>query len=108
MAVEAQQSAIKWWKYCQVCEWTGRPMAQDTDVEFCPNCNNPHLSVRIDDHVYNGKRYDARVRNQMGQAIADEVRQNQGRPPAPNDRTNENQQGHQYGPNEDKPFPDPP
>lgn len=78
----------------------------DNDNEICPNCNYPNLNQNIDDHVFNGRRYDLPIQSSKGQAIADEVRQNQGRPPAPPDTEDKSNRGHQYG-NNPKPFPDP-
>ena len=105
------QAGIKWWKYCQVCEWrarlVGNPGDQDNDLVFCPNCNNPRLNVEIDVFVFEGRRYDLPVRSSQGQAIADEVRQNAGRPPAPPDTVNQSNPGHDYG-DGPKPFPPPP
>jgi len=105
------QLGIKWWKYCQVCEWRSKTKGavgqRETDLTVCPNCNNPQLSVEIDDHVFEERRYDVRVRNAKGQAVADEVRQNAGRPPAPPDTEDRSNRGHQYGPGDQRPFPDP-
>ena len=104
MALEEQQG-IKWWKACPVCGWAARTTgaSPENELDQCPNCNNPRLGVLIDDHVFEGNRYDARVRNTTGQAIADEVRQNAGRPPAPPDTTDASSRGHRYGP-EGPPF----
>lgn len=104
-----EQDGIKWWKHCPVCLWAARTRGNPNDNErtTCPNCNNPDLHVEIDDRVFKGQRYDARVRNQRGQDIADAVRQNAGRPPAPQDTTDASNRGHDYGQGP-KPFPDPP
>ena len=106
-----EQKGVKWWKYCNVCEWRARSKGvageRDNANTFCPNCNNPNLGVEIDENVFDEKRYEGRVRNSKGQAIADEARQNQGKPPAPVDTENRSNQGHQYG-NNPKPFPPPP
>ena len=104
----AAQDGIKWWKYCSVCEWAARTAGNpnDNDRTICPNCNNPHLGVRIDDNVFEGKRYDARVRNSKGQATADAARAAAGRPVAPPDTEDRSNSGHNYGQGP-KPFPDP-
>ncbi len=103
------QDGIKWWKHCDVCLWAARTTGapNDNEREFCPNCNNPALSVRIDKNVFEGRRYDLPVQSSKGQAIADEARVNAGQPPAPVDTEDNSNQGHNYG-NEDKPFPPPP
>ena len=108
MASSAEQAGIKWWKHCQVCEWRAKTKGnpQENSMQVCPNCNNPVLSVEIDENVFNEKRYDVRVRNTKGQEIADQVRQDEGRPPAPPDTEDRSDRGHQYGTNP-KPFPDP-
>lgn len=101
------QDGIKWWKVCPVCTWAAKTQGAVGDLENaldqCPNCNNPKLEIFIDDHVFHGLRYDLRVRNTKGQEIADEVRQNTGRPPAPPDTQNNSNPGYRYGP-EGPPF----
>ena len=98
-----EQNGIKWWKVCPVCAWAANVNNADNDLTQCPNCNNLRLGVAIDEHVFEARRYDARVRNSRGQAIADGVRQNAGRPAAPPDTTDESNPGHRYGP-EGPPF----
>ena len=106
-----EQKGIKWWKYCQVCQWTARSKGvageRDNANTFCPNCNNPILNVAIDENVFNEKRYDVKVRNGREQGIADAARAAAGLPAAPPDTINESNSGHNFG-NSDKPFPDPP
>lgn len=102
------QDGIKWWKVCPVCTWAAKTQGAVGDLENaldqCPNCNNPKLEVAIDDHVFHGLRYDARVRNTKGQTIADEVRQNTGRPPAPPDANDNSNRGFQYDDPDDTPY----
>ena len=102
------QMGIKWWKYCNVCEWRARTQGAVGDREcaltVCPNCNNPNLGVELDEEVFEERRYDVRVRNTKGQAIADGVRQNAGSPPAPPDTVDHSNRGHDYG-SGPKPFP---
>lgn len=104
---QPEQLGIKWWKVCPVCRWAAKTKgaigSSENALEQCPNCNNPRLGVEIDDNVFEERRYDLRVRNSRGQAIADEVRQNAGRPPAPPDVQDNSNQGHQYG-DEGPPF----
>ena len=103
-----EQSGIKWWKYCNVCEWRAKTRGnpQENRSTICPNCNNPNLGVEIYDHVFEELRYDMRVRNQKGRAIADAARATAGRPPAPPDTEDRSNSGHDYGQGP-KPFPDP-
>ncbi len=102
------QMGIKWWKYCQVCEWRARTRGNPRENEkvVCPNCNNPNLSVEMDEMVFEELRYDERVRNSKGQATADAARAAAGRPPAPPDTEDRSNRGHDYGQGP-KPFPDP-
>ena len=99
-----EQMGIKWWFYCQVCEWAANTQNNDNDNVKCPNCNNPVLSVKIDEEVFAGRRYDLPVRSSKGQEIADAARAAAGKPHAPPDVTNEANQGHDYG-SGDPPFP---
>jgi len=102
------QEGIKWWWCCQVCTWSANTRNNDNDNEICPNCNNPNLTVCTDEEVFQERRYDARVRNTKEQTVADQVRQNQGRPPAPPDTVNTGNRGYNYTAHgEEKPFPDP-
>ena len=105
---QPEQQGIKWWKWCNVCEWRARTKGnpQENNNTVCPNCNNPNLGVEIDDHVFEELRYDVRVRNAKGREVADLVRQNAGRPPAPPDTEDRSNRGHDYGQGP-KPFPDP-
>lgn len=104
------QMGIKWWKHCQVCEWRSKTKGavgqRETDMTVCPNCNNPNLSVEIDENVFEERRYETRVRNTKGQETADAVRQNAGKDRAPGDEEDKSNRGHDYGDNP-KPFPDP-
>lgn len=104
------QMGIKWWRHCQVCEWRSKTKGaagqRETDMTVCPNCNNPNLSVEIDENVFEEKRYETRVRNTKGQQIADAVRQNQGKPPAPQDEEDHSNKGYKY-PTDERPFPKP-
>lgn len=103
-----EQNGIKWWKVCPVCTWAAKSRGAIADAENaldqCPNCNNPKIGVLTDEDVFHVLRYDVRVRNDREQVVADEVRQNQGRPPAPPDTVNTGNQGFQYASDEDKPF----
>lgn len=101
----ADQGGIKWWKSCACCLWAANVNNNDNANTFCPNCNNPTLDMNIDEHVFNGRRYDLPVQSTRDQEIADEVRQNQGRPPAPPDTVNTRNNGHNYG-SATKPFPE--
>ena len=105
-----EQMGIKWWKYCQVCEWRAKTKgavgSRENALTVCPNCNNPVLSVEIDDNVFNEKRYDNRVRNTKGQEIADAARLAAGLPVAPEDTEDRSNNGHKFKDGE-KPFPDP-
>ncbi len=104
----ADQDGVKWWKCCTVCLWSANTRNNDNDNEICPNCNNPDLTICVDKVVFSQRRYDLPVQSDKGQAIADQVRQDQGLPPAPPDTVNTRNQGYNYQANgEDKPFPDP-
>ena len=87
-----EQDGIKWWKLCPVCTWAAKSRGAVADLENaldqCPNCNNPRLSVAIDENVFHVRRYDLKVGNTKGQAIADAARAGAGRPPAPPDTVN--------------------
>ncbi len=102
----AAQDGIKWWKYCPVCQWAARTTGNpnDNDRTQCPNCNNPQLNVKIDNKVFEKRRYDLPVQSNKGQAIADAARAAAGQPPAPPDTTDESNRGHNYGTGP-KPFP---
>ena len=105
-----EQMGIKWWRYCQVCEWRAKTKgavgSRENALTTCPNCNNPILSVEIDENVFEEKRYEAKVRNAKEQVVADEVRQNTGMPVAPDDTEDRSNNGHKFKDGE-KPFPDP-
>ena len=98
------EEGIKWWWYCQVCQWAANVNNADNDNTQCPNCNNPNMTARLDDHVFQGRRYDLPVRSSHGQATADAARAAAGRPPAPLDTVNTQNNGHNYG-SGPKPFP---
>jgi len=75
-------------------------------MTVCPNCNNPNLSVEIDENVFEERRYTARVRNSKQREVADRGRDIAGMPPAPPDTDDRSNRGHNYR-NGPKPFPDP-
>lgn len=100
------QEGIKWWYCCPVCLWSANTKNNDNDNVKCPNCNNPNLDVCNDFEVFRERRYDVSVRNDQQQVVADQVRQDAGRPPAPPDTVNTGNQGYNYAAaGEDKPFP---
>lgn len=99
-----EQEGIKWWKCCPVCLWSANTKNADNDNVKCPNCFNPDLNICTDFEVFKEQRYDAWVRNPNEKSVADQVRQNQGRPPAPPDTVNTGNRGFIYPPGEE-PFP---
>ncbi len=99
-----EQEGIKWWKCCPTCLWAANTKNADNDNPKCPNCNNPNLDVCTDFEVFRELRYDVSVRNDRQQVVADQVRQDAGRPPAPPDTVNTQNQGFNYG-SGPRPFP---
>lgn len=99
-----EQEGIKWWFCCPVCLWAANTKNNDNDNVKCPNCFNPNLDVCTDEEVFREQRYDVKVRNDRQQVVADQVRQDQGRPPAPPDTVNTGNRGFVYRPGEE-PFP---
>lgn len=95
MAIEKAQQGIKWWQRCARCGWIGKALKQDNDQKACPNCAWSPLNQEQDFHVYNGKRYQAEVRNPSDQAVADQARKDARLEPVKADTRDESKPGHQ-------------